>query len=87
MRIFDINTDIMLELLNKWAEVAEYDDNQTSFNLLSSNYTFNCIGRRIKEILSYDSSGLIGALYASYSFDTVLKDLRVRLLDFVKHPH
>lgn len=77
--------DIM-SILNKWAEVVEYDKDQKSFNLLSSNYAFHQAGDRIGKLLEYDSTGNIAILYAKYSYESIMKDCKICLLDLMKDP-
>ena len=76
----------MMDLLNTWAEVVGYDDKQTSFNMLSSNYLFHEAGKRIKQVLDYDSSGTIAGLYAKFSFESILKELKFSLYDYCNSP-
>lgn len=76
----------ILSILNKWAEIAEYDENQTSFNMLSHNYAFHKAGDAIKEAMKYDGSGVIPVLYAKYSFENIMKDCKVSVLDYLKSP-
>lgn len=76
----------VMNVLNKWAEVVNYDKDQTTFNLLSSNYAFHRAGERIQEILQYDSTGNIAVLYAKYSYESIVKDCKLSLLDLMKDP-
>lgn len=72
---------IVTQVLNKWLEVTEYDQSQTSFNLLSANYAFHRVGERIGDLLKFDNTGVFAALYAKASFETICKDIRCKLLD------
>lgn len=74
---------IVTQVLNKWLEVTEYDQSQTSFNLLSANYAFHRVGERIGDLLKFDNTGVFAALYAKASFETICKDIRCKLLDML----
>lgn len=77
--------DIM-SVLNRWAEVVNYDKDHKSFNLLSSNYAFHRAGERIQQLLEYDMTGNIAVLYAKYSYESIVKDCKISLLDLMKEP-
>ena len=76
----------ILDVLNKWIEVTEYDKDQKSFNLLSSNYAFNRAGRIIESLLTWDSTGIVPLLYAKASFETICKGISLKLTDYLKEP-
>lgn len=74
------------DLLNKWFEIAKYDENQTSFNLLSENYAFHQVCKRMTELLKFDDSGVFSLLYAKASFETICKDLTFNVFDYLTRP-
>ncbi len=76
---------IVEDVLSKWADVAEYNPDQKQFNLLSSNYAFHRCGERIKQLLTFDNSGVFAALYAKASFESISKDIQCKLIDLLEH--
>ena len=45
------------EVLNQWAAYTHYDDEQTTFDLLSNNYTFHVATKKVKQIMEFDPTG------------------------------
>lgn len=76
-----------LEILEKFAAFAEYDENQTRFILGSRNYEFNRGIARIKEISEYDPTNTIGVLYAQYLYDSTASEIKIPMIDILKNPH
>ena len=77
----------VLDVLNRWIEVTEYDKDQKSFNLLSSNYAFNKAGKIIESLLTWDSTGIVPLLYAKASFETICKGISFKLTNYLKEPN
>lgn len=73
-------------IIDKWITVTEYDEKQTSFNLLSANYRFHRCGEFVKNLMKWDNSGQLAVLYLKSSFETICKDLKVSLLNLLKEP-
>lgn len=78
--------NIVEQILSKWIEVSGYDESQNSFNLLSSNYAFHRVGNLAKKLLKYDKDGIFTVLYLKASFETICKNIRVNLLDYLRDP-
>jgi len=77
-----------MDVLEKWAIYSEYDREQTSFNLLSSNYTLHQVGKLIEMLLSeYDNTGMLAVIYAKIQFENLLKDTKIKVWDVVSNPN
>ena len=75
------------EILEYWAKHVDYDPNQKSFNLLSSNYEFNRCGRTMKMIMEeYDPSGLLAVMYAKLRYREILDHCSVNLWSLIENP-
>ena len=75
------------EILNRWAEYSKYDAEKTRFNMVSSEFYFNRVGRRIQTLLDgYDPDGVISVLYAKSAFLKSLKDEKASAYDLIAHP-
>lgn len=75
------------EILNKWAEYTKYDENQTSFNLLSMDYTLHHKNKNIQKLLSrYDHTGRLSLLYAKYIMEASMKVSKITVHDAVCNP-
>lgn len=75
------------EILERWAEHVNFDPDQRSFNLLSSNYEFNRCGKTMKMIIDeYDPSGLLAVMYAKLRYREILSQCKVNLFELVEHP-
>ena len=78
---------ICLDILNKWAQYVNYDENQTEFNLLSFSYETNKTTKKFKHIIEdYDNTGLLAVLTAKRLFLKMLKESRVSLLTLIDNP-
>lgn len=75
-----------VDVLNKWIEVTNYDRDQKSFNLLSSNYAFNRAGKIIESLLVWDNTGVVPLLYAKASFESICKSISLNLIKYLKEP-
>ena len=76
-----------IEVLNRWAAYAEYDPEQTRFNILSAQYEYHkCIDNIVK-FMDYDPTGALGVLYARQTFESVLQQARVKAIDIISDPH
>ena len=76
-----------VEVLNRWADYAEYDPEQTRFNLLSAQYEYHKCIDNIVRFMDYDPTGALGVLYARQTFETVLQQARVKAIDIISDPH
>lgn len=76
-----------VEILKRWLQYAEYDPNQTSFNLLSSNYQLHKCCETIKSLLPFDRTGSFSVLYAKQKFQELLSDSTVNALTCVIDPN
>lgn len=75
------------EILERFAQVVDYDPERRRFNLLSNEYVFHRACKSIAAITSdYDPSGAVGVLYAKGVFLSQMKDSRVSVLDVIEHP-
>ena len=78
---------ICLDILNKWAEYVNYDENQTTFNLLNYSYDAHKTTKKFKHIIEdYDNTGLLAVLTAKRLFKAMLHNSRVNLLSLVENP-
>lgn len=76
-----------MDVLEKWAIYSEYDREQTSFNLLASNYTLHKVGKLIEILLSeYDNTGMLAVIYAKIQFENLLKDTKIKVWDVLSNP-
>lgn len=76
-----------MDVLEKWAIYSEYDREQTSFNLLSSNYTLHKVGKLIEMLLSeYDNTGMLAVIYAKIQFENLLKETKITVWDVLSNP-
>lgn len=73
-------------IINKWIEITEYDKDQRSFNLLSSNYAFHRAGDFASKLTQYDRFGYFTVLYLKASFESICKGIHVSLIDCLKDP-
>lgn len=75
------------DILEKFGEYANYDPDQTSFNLLSSNYEYHKACKHITSICNvWDHTGRMAVLYARCVYDNEISDARVKLHDLLIHP-
>lgn len=75
------------EILNKWADYTKYDENQTSFNLLSMDYTLHQKNKNIQKLLNrYDHTGRLSLLYAKYIMEASMKVSKITVHDAVCNP-
>ena len=74
------------EILNKWAEYSNYDPEQHSFNLLSSNYEMHRASKRATAINAFDETGKLAVLYLKEVFTQICAQSSVKLLDYLKEP-
>lgn len=66
-----------IDILARWAEYSDYDPEQKSFNLLSTNYEMNRISKSVAAINEFDPTGTMGVLYVKQAFENLCKDVRV----------
>ena len=75
------------DILDYWADHVDYDPEQKSFNLLSSNYAFNRCGKTMKMIMEeYDPTGLLAVMYAKLRYREILDHCSVNLWSLIKNP-
>ena len=75
-----------IDILARWAEYSDYDPEQKSFNLLSTNYVMNRISKSVAAINEFDPTGTMGVLYVKQAFEDLCKDVRVRMSELLEHP-
>lgn len=75
-----------IDILARWAEYSDYDPEQKSFNLLSTNYEMNRISKSVAAINEFDPTGTMGVLYVKQAFENLCKDVRVRMSELLEHP-
>lgn len=77
----------VLEILEKWVEYSEYDPNQKSFILGSSNYYMNQASKIASKVLeSYDKTGRMSIIMLKESFLRLLKDEKISVLELLENP-
>ena len=81
-----MSTNNIKSIIDQWIRISEYDENQNSFNLLSSNYAFHSVGNLAKKLLKYDKTGTFIVLYLKASFETICKDINVKLIEYLSDP-
>ena len=78
---------IFIDILEKWAEYVNYDDEQTCFNLLNYDYETNKRTKQLTHIINdYDESGILAILTIKRLFEAIIKDSKISLLDAMDHP-
>lgn len=78
---------IFIDILEKWAEYVNYDEEQTCFNLLNYDYETNKRTKQLTHIINdYDESGILAILTIKRLFEAIIKDSKISLLDAMDHP-
>lgn len=76
----------VLDILNKWVEYSEYDPNQKSFILGSTNYYMNKASKLASKILEeYDKTGNLSAIMLRESFLNILDGEKISVLKLLKN--
>lgn len=71
---------ICFDILEKWAKYIEYDENQTTFNLLNYSYeAYNRTKNLTHIIEDYDETGLLAVLTVKRLFEMMMKYLMLFL--------
>ena len=79
--------NIYSKVLDAWARYTNYDENQTSFNLASLDYTLHVKNRNIQTLLTrYDPSGRLPLIYAKYIMKESMKVTKVTVEDAICSP-
>ena len=72
------------KILDNFAKYTDYNPEQRSFNLLSTNYFFHEAGKKIEKTLNkYDPSGVLGVMYAKKAFLDAADGCRINLLKYL----
>lgn len=74
------------DILSKWLEYTKYDENQTKFNMLSSNYYFHCTTEKMKKVMQFDPSGTLAVLFAKQAFLKLCKESSISYFDLFTKP-
>ena len=75
------------EVLDEFAKFAQYDPEQTRFNLASANYVFHGAGKDIETLLSgYDPSGALSAMRARDAVMEVAQNTNIPLYGWLTNP-
>lgn len=74
------------EILSLWAKYSEYDENQTRFNLMSTNYWYHEAGKKMTAIMQFDPTGTMAVLYAKRIFMDTCKACKVKVFDLLENP-
>ena len=78
---------ICFDILEKWAEYIEYDENQTTFNLLNYSYEAHNRTKNLTHIIEdYDETGLLAVLTVKRLFEMMMKNSRITLFDAINQP-
>ena len=79
--------NVYSKVLDAWARYTNYDENQTSFNLASLDYTLHVKNRNIQTLLTrYDPSGRLPLIYAKYIMKESMKVTKVTVEDAICSP-
>ncbi len=74
------------DVLKYWLQYAEYDPDQKSFNLLSTNYHMHKICDQIKALMPFDPTCIFGVLYAKQEFKAMMMECKVKAWDCISSP-
>ena len=78
---------VCFDILEKWAEYIEYDENQTTFNLLNYSYEAHNRTKNLTHIIEdYDETGLLAVLTVERLFEIMMKNSRITLFDAINQP-
>lgn len=78
---------ICFDILEKWAEYIEYDENQTTFNLLNYSYEAHNRTKNLTHIIEdYDETGLLAVLSVKRLFEIMMKSSKITLFDAITQP-
>lgn len=72
-------------VLNAWSEYAGYDPKQMRFNLMSWEFEYNRICKRMQKITEgYDHSGTLAVLYAKNAFRHIMSETQVQVMSVLE---
>ena len=74
------------DILDYWAKYSEYDENQTRFNLMSTNYRYHETGKKMAAIMQFDPTGIMAVLYAKLIFTETCKLCNIKVFDILENP-
>ena len=75
------------EILNKWAKYVKYDENQTSFNLLTYDYEAHKRTEALSHIIdNYDETGLLAVITVKQLFYHMMNNTRISLEKVINSP-
>lgn len=74
------------DILKKWIEYTDFDPDRKKFNLLSAEYEFHKISKKMTAISQFDPSGTLAVLYAKNKFEQFTEHAKVPLRTILKEP-
>lgn len=75
-----------LEVLDKWAEFVNYDEDQKKFYFGSLDYIGHRSAERVKELNQWDPTNSLAVIYIRDAYLDWLSDKRLKLIDLVEDP-
>ena len=78
-------TNFIKNILDKWAQYTQFDENRTKFSLKS--YQIHRIGKNIQQIMPYDPSGAIAVLYIKQTFTNIIDNSTINIATLLKNPN
>lgn len=73
-------------ILKKWIEYTDFDPDRKKFNLLSAEYEFHKISKKMTDISQFDPSGTLAVLYAKNKFEQFSEHTKVPLRTILEEP-
>lgn len=74
------------DILKKWIEYTDFDPDRKKFNLLSAEYEFHKISKKMTDISQFDPSGTLAVLYAKNKFEQFTEHAKVPLRTILEEP-
>ena len=74
------------DILKKWIEYTDFDPDRKKFNLLSAEYEFHKISKKMTDISKFDPSGTLAVLYAKNKFEQFTEHAKVPLRTILEEP-
>lgn len=74
------------DILKKWIEYTDFDPDRKKFNLLSAEYEFHKISKKMTAISQFDPSGTLAVLYAKNKFEQFTEHAKVPLRTILEEP-
>lgn len=76
----------VIDLLNYWLKITNFNSQQTSFKIFTNDYKFHEKNKKIIKFFNeYDSSGIIPLLYAKMAFIDLINTSQFTLLDLLQN--